>query len=85
VGHDVAPVAGGVADGEEDGPIEALGLGEGVFAPGVPVDGVVGVLQEVGAGLGREAVGHSTILAHSCRRRWPAIDKASRYCQYVDD
>jgi hypothetical protein len=49
VGHDVAPVAGRVAHREQDRHVAALGLGEGVVAPLPPVDGVVGVLEEVGA------------------------------------
>ena len=46
-GHDVAPVAGAVADGEEDGFVLGLGLGEGLFAPRIPVHGIVGVLTQV--------------------------------------
>jgi hypothetical protein len=56
--HDVAPVAGGVADREEDGHVAAAGLGEGLGAPRPPIDGVGGVLQEVGAGLRGEAAWH---------------------------
>ncbi len=58
VGHDVAPVAGGIADAEEDGLILPAGLFEGLGGPGVPVDRVSGVLAQVG-GEGRgEVVGH---------------------------
>ena len=42
--HDVAPVARGVADGQEDGLIFVPRLGEGFLAPRVPLDGVGGVL-----------------------------------------
>ncbi len=45
--HDVAPMAGGVADGEEDRLVFGLRLGERVIAPGVPIDRVLGVLEEV--------------------------------------
>ena len=58
VRHDVAPVAGGVADREQDrlgGSARAL---ERLRAPGMPVHGVRGVLQEIGAGLAREPVRH---------------------------
>ena len=58
VGHDVAPVAGAVAHRKEDGLVLGAGLLEGLIAPGVPVDGVLGVLQQVGAGFVREAVWH---------------------------
>ena len=54
--HHVAPVAGGVAHRQEDRPAGAPGLLEGLVAPRVPVDRVVGVLPEVGAGLGDEPV-----------------------------
>ena len=56
--HDVAPVAGGVADAEEDGLVFRAGFFEGFGAPREPVDGIVGVLEEVGAGLVGESVGH---------------------------
>ena len=55
--HDVAPVAGGVADGEEDRLVLGRGPGEGLVRPGIPVHGVVGVLQQVGAFFVRESVG----------------------------
>ncbi len=54
--HHVAPVAGGVADGEQDGPVEAAGLGQGLLAPGPPPHRVVGVLEQVGARLVDQAV-----------------------------
>jgi hypothetical protein len=49
LGHDMAPVAGGVAHGEKDGLVFPFRCSEGFFAPGVPVHGVKGVLEEVGA------------------------------------
>jgi len=57
--HHVAPVAGRIADGEEHGLVLGARLGEGLLAPGVPVDRVVGVLKEVGARLLGQAVRHS--------------------------
>ena len=50
--HHVAPVAGRVADGEEDRLVLGAGLGERLVAPGVPVDRVVRVLEQVRARLG---------------------------------
>ena len=47
--HDVAPVAGGIADGEEDRFLKLARGADCLIAPGKPVDGVVGVLEEVGA------------------------------------
>ena len=57
VGHDVAPVAGRVPDGQEDRLVLGGGLGERLLAPRVPVDRVVGVLPQVGAGFRSQAVG----------------------------
>ena len=54
--HDVAPVAGGVADGEEDGLVFRAGFGESLLAPGVPIDGIVGVLEQVWAFFVNEAI-----------------------------
>src|SRR5262249_29001613 len=51
-------VAGGIADREQDRPVGALGLGQRLFAPRPPVHRVVGVLQQIGAGLVAEA-GHA--------------------------
>ncbi len=71
--HDVAPVAGRVADAQEDRPVEQLRPGQRVGPPRRPVDRVVGVLEEVRAGLARESVGHwadgTRGLAGSRRRR----------------
>ena len=58
VGHHMAPVTGAVADGEEDGLVLFAGLREGLVAPGVPVDWVLGVLQEIRAGFARKTVWH---------------------------
>ena len=55
--HDMAPVAGRVADGQENGPVLQPGGLEGLLGPGVPGDGVVGVGQQIGALLVDEAVG----------------------------
>ena len=43
--HHVAPVAGAVANGEKDRPVELAGLLQRLLAPGMPIDGIIGVLQ----------------------------------------
>ena len=54
VRHDVAPVAGGVADRQEDRPVESAGQRERFRSPFPPVHRVVGMLSQVGAlGLGQ--------------------------------
>ena len=55
--HHVAPVAGRVADREEDRLVLRPGLLQRLLAPGIPVHRVVGVLQQVGAGRRRQSVG----------------------------
>ena len=56
--HHVAPVAGGIADAEQDGLVLIPRPPQRLRAPRIPVHGVVGVLEQVGAGLVNQAVGH---------------------------
>ena len=51
MGHDMTPVTGGIADGQKDGLVFLLRLAQRRFAPGIPLDRIVRVLQQVGAGL----------------------------------
>jgi hypothetical protein len=51
-------VTGGISDREKYWLLLAASLREGLVSPGVPVDRVVLVLEQVGAGLGGEPVGH---------------------------
>jgi hypothetical protein len=55
--HHVAPVTGGIPDAQEDGLVFLDRTGEGLLAPFVPVDGVVRVLEQVGAGRVDQAIG----------------------------
>ena len=55
--HDVAPVAGAVADAEENRPPEASGGFKRLIPPGIPVHRVVGMLQQVRAGGQGQPVG----------------------------
>jgi len=54
--HHMAPMAGGIADREQDRLVGGLGSGEHHIAPGLPMNGIVLVLKEVGARLLAEAV-----------------------------
>ena len=56
--HDVAPVAGGVADAQEDQLVLAARAGQRFLAPRIPVHGILGVLRQVGAGFAFESIGH---------------------------
>ena len=54
--HHMTPVAGGIADREEDRFILGTGLFERDIAPGIPIDGIGGVLEQVGAGFAGQAI-----------------------------
>ena len=57
--HHMAPVAGGIADAEQDGLVFGLRPLQRLRPPGIPVHRVVGVLQQVGAGFVNQSVGHN--------------------------
>ena len=65
--HHVAPVAGGVADAQQDGLVLAPRFFEGIVAPRVPVDRVVRVLEQIGALLVNQAVGALRVLGRRSR------------------
>jgi hypothetical protein len=50
-------MAGGIANGQKDRPIESTSALESLFPPRIPVNGIVGVLTKIGAGFVDEAVG----------------------------
>ncbi len=56
MGHDVAPMAGGVADRQQDRLAAVAGLGERRLAPRPPMHRIVLVLEQIGAGLARKPV-----------------------------
>ena len=56
VRHDVAPVAGRIADREQDRLVGALGFRQRLRAPGPPVDRIVLMLKEIRAGLLGETI-----------------------------
>jgi hypothetical protein len=49
-------MAGGVPDGEKDGPVLRFCRLQGVRSPGVLVYWIVGMLQEIGTGFVGEAI-----------------------------
>ena len=51
VGHYVTPVACAVADAEKDWFVLCFGLGKGFLTPWIPVHRIVGVLEQIRAGL----------------------------------
>ncbi len=59
--HDVAPVAGRIADREKDGPVLAPCLFERLVTPWEPVHRVVRVLAEIGGGFAGEPVHRPSI------------------------
>ena len=70
VRHDVAPVAGGVADREQDRLVGALGFGERLRPPRPPIDRIVLVLEQIGTRLVGEAV---FVRARRCRAMMAAL------------
>ncbi len=65
--HHVAPMAGVIADREKDRFVLSFGLGERLFSPGIPVDRVVRMQEEVRTLLTDQPVG-VWILTFSLRR-----------------
>jgi hypothetical protein len=53
----MAPVAGGIADAQEDGLVLPASPFQGLRPPGVPIHRVMGVLLQIGAGALEQAVG----------------------------
>ena len=49
MGHDMAPVAGAVANAQKDGLILCPCFGKSLLAPGIPVHRVIRVLEKVRA------------------------------------
>jgi hypothetical protein len=59
--HDVAPVAGRVADRQEDRLVLPLCPLEGLLAPRIPLHGIVFVLEEIRTVFGSETIRHVSI------------------------
>ncbi|GDY63211.1 hypothetical protein SAV14893_026040 [Streptomyces avermitilis] len=70
VGHDVTPVTAAVADAQQEGYAPLAGLFEGLGRPGPPVDGIVGVLEQIRGRLMGQSVHPSTLprprVSHRC-------------------
>ena len=92
--HDVAPMAGGVADREEHRHVASTRPSERLVAPRVPVDRVAGVLQQVRARRGRQpvrrALGHPTqcgplgTLSHVPMHNWGWMQTSVSWSWSVD-
>ena len=61
VGHDVAPVTGGITNRQQNRQITLAGDGQRFVIPGIPVDRIMGMLQQIGTGFVGEPVG---VLGH---------------------
>ena len=79
--HHVAPVAGRVADAEEDGLVLGPRAAQRLVAPGIPVDRIVRVLQQVRRGFLREAVRHPPTLVPTAAE--PSSGSASRQAAVI--
>ena len=62
--HHMAPVAGAVANGDQQRPLLRPRAGQRLFAPGVPVHRVVHMLAQIGAALSSQPVRHLPTLRH---------------------
>jgi hypothetical protein len=49
MGHDVAPMTSGVANGEHDRSITSGGFGKSLVTPGPPGHRISGMLEKIGA------------------------------------
>jgi hypothetical protein len=54
--HHVAPVAGAVADGDQQRLVLFAGADQSLLAPGMPIHRIAAVLQQVGAGFVRQPI-----------------------------
>ena len=56
MGHNMAPVAGGIPDGKKDWFVFIFCPGKGLLTPGIPLYRVKGMLQQIGTLLIDQAV-----------------------------
>ena len=68
--HHVAPVAGRIADREKDRLVFRPGPREGLVPPGIPVDGIAGMLQQVGTALLRQTIHGPCVLESIVHHRY---------------
>src|SRR6476660_2829850 len=58
----MAPMAGRIPDGEQNRAVQLASTRKRFLAPREPVDRILGVLEEIGAGLPSESVAHRSSL-----------------------
>jgi hypothetical protein len=56
MGHDMAPMTGGITDREQDRLVLLLGARQCLRTPGLPMHGIFPVLEQIGAGFAVEVV-----------------------------
>src|SRR5688572_23641448 len=78
VGHDVAPVARGIADRKQDGLARLPSFLERFVVPGLPVNGVVRVLLEIRARLFAQSIFHAATM-HLPRQRIEGTSAVARH------
>ena len=64
MGHDVAPVAGSIADGEQDRLVLGAGAVERCLAPGQPMDRIEAMLEKIGARFAVKLVAAGSVVHH---------------------
>jgi hypothetical protein len=55
--HDMAPMAGGIANAHKNWPVLLFGPQQRLLAPGIPINRIMGMLEQIRAGFVDEAVG----------------------------
>ena len=73
VGHDMAPVAGGIADRQQDRPARLPGLGQRRGSPWPPVHRIGLVLQQIGARLCSKTVLARILRRNICHRQTSSL------------
>src|SRR5262249_34949745 len=67
--HNMAPMAGGIADAEKNRPVELARSRQRVGTPRVPIHRIMGMLAEIGTCLINEAIGLRFSVLHGALHR----------------
>lgn len=72
--HDMAPVAGGIADRKQNGPVQFLRSIQRLPAPGLPVDGIIGMLAQIGARfIGKAVAASEGVAVELCHKAFLSL------------
>ncbi len=77
-------MAGGISHAEQHGPVQLFRLLKSFIAPGVPVDGVVGMLDKIGTRFKKKAVGVNGPAVWPQVLRSGAVVFAAKFLHFVN-